>query len=111
MITNRENRKPNKKPTRKARVMFDSVVDIDIRQVENARLVVSTEDASNRVRDIPTESWSKVEVFTSDFIQLLECDVTSVSGQDACRLSNGVMSSGSPCCMDQRGKAPEWTLP
>lgn len=52
--------------------MLDPVVDIDIRQIENTRLVVSTKDASNRVRDIPTESWSKVVVVADDFIQLLK---------------------------------------
>jgi len=48
--------------------MLNPIMDIDIRQVENARLVVSTEDASNRVWDIPTESWGKVVVVTNDFV-------------------------------------------
>lgn len=60
--------------------MLDPIVDIDIRQIENARLVVSTEDAGDGVRDIPAESWSEVVVFTDDLIQLLKRDAASVSG-------------------------------
>ena len=69
ITTNGAKCKPNnKKPTRKTCVMLNPIMDIDIRQVENARLVVSTEDASNRVWDIPTESWGKVVVVTNDFV-------------------------------------------
>ena len=91
--------------------MFNPIVDIDIRQIENTRLVVSTEDASDPVRDIPTESWSKVVMVTDDLIQLLERDLASVSGQDACKTSNDAVSSESSCYTYQREKAPEWTLP
>jgi hypothetical protein len=46
--------------------MLYPIVDIDVGQVENARRVVSTEDAGDLVRDIPTESWSKVVVVAHD---------------------------------------------
>lgn len=60
--------------------MLDPIMDVDVRQVEDAGLVVSTEDAGNRVRDIPTEGWSKVVIVTHDLIQLLKRDVASVLG-------------------------------
>lgn len=91
--------------------MFDPVVDIDVREIKDSRLVVPAEDGSNRVRNIPTESWSEVVVITDDLIHLLKRDVAAVSRQDACEMSNEVMSSESRCRVYQRDKAPEWTLP
>ena len=84
--------------------MLDPIMDVDVRQVEDAGLVVSTEDAGNRVRDIPTEGWSKVVVFTHDLTHLLKRDVASVSGQDAYKVSNQTMSSELPRCRYQRSK-------
>jgi hypothetical protein len=42
--------------TSETRVMLNPIMDVDIRQVEDTRCVVPTEDASDHVRDIPTES-------------------------------------------------------
>lgn len=61
-------------------VVLNPVMDIDIGQVEDTRVIVSTEDASDHVGDIPTKSWSKVVVFADDFVEVLERDFTSISG-------------------------------
>jgi len=65
--------------------MLDPIMDIDIRQIKDSRLVVSTEDAGDRVRDIPTESWSEVVVVADDLVHLLERDLAAVPWQDACK--------------------------
>lgn len=75
--------------TSEACVMLDPVMDIDIGQVEDTRFVVSAEDTSNHVRNIPTESRGKVVVFTNKLIHLFERNVASVSGEDACKMSSG----------------------
>jgi hypothetical protein len=105
--TNEENKY---KRTREAGVMLDPVMDIDVGQVEDTRLVVSTKDASNRVGDIPTESWSKVVVVADDLTHLLKRDVAAVAWQDACKTSNETMSSESQCSMHHGGEAPEWNI-
>ena len=70
-------------------------MDIDVRQVEDSGFIVSTEYTSDNVRDIPTKGWSKVVVFADDFTKLLERNIASVSGQDACKMPKGVVSPGS----------------
>lgn len=89
-------KKPFRIRTSEAGIMLDPVMDIDIGQVEHTGRIVSAEYTSDHVRDIPTEGWSKVVVFADDFTQLLERNVASVSGQDACKTPKGVVSSGSP---------------
>jgi len=88
-------------------------MDVDVRLIKDAGFVVSTEDSGDRVRDIPTESWSKVAVVTNDFIQLLKRDTASASGQDACRNDRPeggeLRVSMLRACI--RVEAPEWTLP
>ena len=54
--------------TRKAGVMLNPIMDIDVRQIKYSGCVVPTEDAGNRVWDIPTECWSKVVVVTDYFV-------------------------------------------
>ena len=65
--------------------MLDPIMDVDIGQIKDPRLVIPTEDASDLVRDEPTKGWSEVVVVADYFIQLLERDVAAVAWQDACK--------------------------
>jgi len=69
--------------SREAGVMLNPIMDIDVRQVEDARLVVPTQDPGDCVRDIPTEGWSEVVVVPDNFIQLFERDVATVPWKNA----------------------------
>jgi len=64
--------------TRKTGVMLNPIMYIDIRQIKDSRLVVPTEDGSDRIRDIPTEGWSEVVVLADELIHLLERNVAAV---------------------------------
>jgi hypothetical protein len=81
--------------------MLYPIVDIDVRQVQNTRSVVSTEDSGHRVRDKPSESWSKVVVVAHGYTHLLKRDIASVSGKDAYKTSMTYQMEG----------MLEWTLP
>jgi hypothetical protein len=83
-------------------VMLNPVMDIDIGQIEDASRVLSTQDASDLVRDEPTESWRKVIIFADGLIQLFERNVSSVSGEDSCEMPKGAVSAGSSCYTHQR---------
>lgn len=83
-------------------VMFNPVMDIDVGQIKDTRLVVSTQDASDLVRDEPTKRWCKVIIITDELIHLFERNVASVSGEDSCEMPKGVVSAGSSCCTHQR---------
>lgn len=64
--------------------MLDPIMDIDIRQIKDSCLVVPTKDASDRVRNIPTESWSEIVVVADNLIHLLKRDLAAVPWQDTC---------------------------
>jgi len=63
--------------------MLDAVMDIDIGQIKDSSLIVSTEDAGDLVWDIPTEGRGEVVVVADDLVQFLERDVAAVPWQDA----------------------------
>ena len=65
--------------------MLNPIMDIDIRQVKDTRLVVPAENVGDRVRDIPTESWGKVVVVTDGLVHLFERDTTAIPWKDACK--------------------------
>jgi len=64
--------------------MLNPIMDIDIGQIKDSSLIVSTEDSGDRIRDIPTKGWGKVVVVADDLIHLLKRDVAAVAWQDAC---------------------------
>lgn len=97
--------------TSEAGVVLDPVVYIDVGQIEDTRFVVSTKYTSDHVRDVPTKGWSKVVVFAYELVQVLERNIASVSGQDAYKMSPGVVSSESWYGVHQGEKALEWCLP
>ena len=65
--------------------MLDPIMDVDIGQIKDSSLVVPTEDAGDRIWDIPTKGWSEVVVVADDLIHLFERDVAAVAWQDACK--------------------------
>jgi hypothetical protein len=79
-------------------------MDIDIRQIEDTRFVVSTQYTSDHVRDIPTKRRGKVVVFADELSHFLERNVASVSGKDSCKSPNGVLSSEASWSMHQAKK-------
>jgi len=91
--------------------MLDPIMDIDVGQIKDPRLVVPTENAGDLIRDIPTKGWSKVVVVADDLVQLLKRDFAAVAWQDACKNVKRGVSSESRSSVDQRDGAPEWTLP
>jgi len=88
--------------------MFDPIMDIDIGQIKDSSLVISTEDAGDRIRDIPAKRRSKVVVVADDLIHLLKRDVAAVAWQDTCEnVKRRGVSSESRRCVHQSDGALE----
>lgn len=69
-----------KRLTSQRRVVFDTIVDVDIAQIEGIGLVISIQDASNVVGNEPTEARREVVDFSNLRFQLAEGDVLSIVG-------------------------------